>query len=49
MSAADFEVPDYDLGADTHVIELGGEIDLYTASAFKQRATGKTAEATGSS
>jgi anti-sigma B factor antagonist len=32
-----FQISDQEVDADTHVIELGGEIDLYTAPEFKQR------------
>jgi anti-sigma B factor antagonist len=32
-----FHIQDQEVDADTHVIELGGEIDLYTAPEFKQR------------
>jgi len=32
-----FHIQDAEIDADTHVIELGGEIDLYTAPEFKER------------
>jgi anti-sigma B factor antagonist len=32
-----FQISDQEIDADTHVIELGGEIDLYTAPEFKER------------
>ena len=32
-----FQLSDQEVDADTHVIELGGEIDLYTAPEFKER------------
>jgi anti-sigma B factor antagonist len=32
-----FQINDQEIDADTHVIELGGEIDLYTAPEFKER------------
>jgi anti-sigma B factor antagonist len=32
-----FQINDEQIDADTHVIELGGEIDLYTAPEFKER------------
>ena len=32
-----FHIQDSEIDADTHVIELGGEIDLYTAPEFKER------------
>ena len=32
-----FQISDHAVDADTHVIELGGEIDLYTAPEFKER------------
>ena len=32
-----FQINDEQVDADTHVIELGGEIDLYTAPEFKER------------
>ena len=32
-----FQINDEQIDADTHVIELGGEIDLYTAPEFKQQ------------
>ena len=34
-----FQIQDQEVDADTHVIELGGEIDLYTAPEFKERMT----------
>ena len=32
-----FNINDEEIDADTHVIELGGEVDLYTAPEFKER------------
>ncbi len=32
-----FHIQDSEIDADTHVIELGGEVDLYTAPEFKER------------
>jgi anti-sigma B factor antagonist len=32
-----FHIQDEEIDAETHVIELGGEIDLYTAPEFKER------------
>jgi anti-sigma B factor antagonist len=32
-----FHIQDEEVDADTHVIELGGEVDLYTAPEFKER------------
>jgi anti-sigma B factor antagonist len=32
-----FHIQDQEVDSDTHVIELGGEIDLYTAPEFKER------------
>ncbi|HWH43590.1 MAG TPA: STAS domain-containing protein [Thermoleophilaceae bacterium] len=32
-----FSINDEPIDADTHVIELGGEVDLYTAPEFKER------------
>ena len=32
-----FHINDEEVDADTHVIELGGEVDLYTAPEFKER------------
>ncbi len=32
-----FQIQDEAVDADTHVIELGGEVDLYTAPEFKER------------
>ncbi len=32
-----FHINDEEIDADTHVIELGGEVDLYTAPEFKER------------
>ena len=32
-----FHIHDEEVDADTHVIELGGEVDLYTAPEFKER------------
>ena len=34
-----FQLSDHEVDAETHVIELGGEIDLYTAPEFKERMT----------
>jgi len=32
-----FQISDQEIDAQTHVIELGGEVDLYTAPEFKER------------
>ena len=32
-----FQIHDEEVDAETHVIELGGEVDLYTAPEFKER------------
>jgi anti-sigma B factor antagonist len=32
-----FHIQDQEVNSDTHVIELGGEVDLYTAPEFKER------------
>ena len=32
-----FHIHDEEIDGDTHVIELGGEVDLYTAPEFKER------------
>ena len=32
-----FEIDDRRLGADTHVVRVAGEVDLFTAPEFKQR------------
>ena len=32
-----FQISDQSIDAETHLIELGGEIDLYTAPEFKER------------
>jgi anti-sigma B factor antagonist len=32
-----FHIEDQEVDAETHVIELGGEVDLYTAPEFKER------------
>jgi anti-sigma B factor antagonist len=32
-----FQIHDAEIDGETHVIELGGEIDLYTAPEFKER------------
>ena len=32
-----FHIQDEEIDSDTHVIELGGEVDLYTAPEFKER------------
>ena len=32
-----FHINDDEIDADSHVIELGGEVDLYTAPEFKER------------
>lgn len=42
-----FNIQDEEIDSETHVIELGGEVDLYTAPEFKERLvelieTGKT-------
>jgi anti-sigma B factor antagonist len=31
------QLSDYEVDAETHVIELGGDVDLYSAPAFKER------------
>jgi anti-sigma B factor antagonist len=36
-SQVNFQINDESIDADTHVIELGGEVDLYTAPEFKER------------
>jgi anti-sigma B factor antagonist len=36
-SEVNFHIEDQEIDADTHVIELGGEVDLYTAPEFKER------------
>src|SRR6185503_20587754 len=36
-SDVNFHIQDEEIDADTHVIELGGEVDLYTAPEFKER------------
>jgi anti-sigma B factor antagonist len=36
----DFRIADREIDATTHLVELGGEIDLYTAPEFKQRVSG---------
>jgi anti-sigma B factor antagonist len=36
-STVNFQIQDQEVDADTHVIELGGEIDLYTAPELKER------------
>lgn len=33
----DFRIADEEIDARTHLVELGGEIDLYTAPEFKER------------
>ncbi len=35
--AVNFQIRDEEVNAETHVIELGGEVDLYTAPEFKER------------
>jgi anti-sigma B factor antagonist len=35
--AIDFRIEDRRVGDDTHVVEVSGEIDLFTAPEFKQR------------
>jgi anti-sigma B factor antagonist len=35
-----FRIADQEIDAETHVIELGGEVDLYTAPEFKERMVG---------
>ncbi len=37
FAALNFHIADEQIDDDTHVIELGGEIDLYTAPEFKER------------
>ena len=32
-----FQIQDQEIDGETHVIELGGEVDLYTAPEFKER------------
>ena len=32
-----FHIQDSEIDSDTHLIELGGEVDLYTAPEFKER------------
>ncbi|MDQ3719769.1 MAG: STAS domain-containing protein, partial [Actinomycetota bacterium] len=32
-----FNIQDEEIDSTTHVIELGGEVDLYTAPEFKER------------
>jgi len=32
-----FQISDQSIDAETHLIELGGEVDLYTAPEFKER------------
>ena len=32
-----FQIKDEEVDSETHVIELGGEVDLYTAPEFKER------------
>jgi len=32
-----FSIDEHEIDSDTHVIELGGEVDLYTAPEFKER------------
>jgi anti-sigma B factor antagonist len=32
-----FQISDQEIDGETHVIELGGEVDLYTAPEFKER------------
>ena len=36
-SQVNFQIHDEEIDAETHVIELGGEVDLYTAPEFKER------------
>src|SRR4051794_22588538 len=36
-SQVNFQINDESIDGDTHVIELGGEVDLYTAPEFKER------------
>lgn len=36
-----FQIKDAEIDAETHVIELGGEVDLYTAPEFKQHLLGQ--------
>jgi anti-sigma B factor antagonist len=35
-----FQIDDQEIDGETHVIELGGEVDLYTAPEFKERMVG---------
>ena len=35
--AVDFQLSDHEVDSETHVIEVGGEIDLYTAPEFEER------------
>jgi anti-sigma B factor antagonist len=37
MTTDDFRVSDYALDSKTHIIEVEGQVDLYTAPEFKQR------------
>ena len=37
MERANFHMSDEPIDAQTHLIELGGEVDLYTAPEFKER------------
>jgi anti-sigma B factor antagonist len=37
MHPSDLEIDDHEIDAQTHVVELGGQIDLYSAPEFKQR------------
>jgi anti-sigma B factor antagonist len=36
-SQVNFQIKDVEIDEQTHVIELGGEVDLYTAPEFKER------------
>ncbi len=36
----DFRIAEQEIDGRTHLIELGGEVDLYTAPAFKEHMTG---------
>jgi len=37
QSQVNFQIQDQEVDQETHVIELGGEVDLYTAPEFKER------------
>ncbi|MBA2428792.1 MAG: STAS domain-containing protein [Thermoleophilaceae bacterium] len=36
----DFRISDREIDSRTHLVELGGEVDLYTAPEFKERLSG---------